>query len=122
MKKILLLFILFLYSSILNAQEREYHKIGNDQSGAVWNYSFDKQTKDGFYSWIQVVNTIKQDPVIESVEYFMEYKCKDKTASDEIVKINYRDDEKPLIDHKKMPFRSISEGSVFNSLLEKYCK
>lgn len=120
MKKIV--FSLFvLCTSILSAQKREYLLFNTDKNGVKWGYSFDKKTNDGFYSWVKVSYTEKQDPVIESNEYFIEFKCSDKTMSDQIIQINYRDQEHQ-IDKTKMPFRSISENSIFNSLFKKHCK
>ncbi|REC46440.1 hypothetical protein [Chryseobacterium pennipullorum] len=119
MKGILLFFVV--YSSISSAQKLEYLPISKDQYGAEWSYSFDKKTTDGFYSWVKVVYTATENPDTESTEYFVEFKCSDRTMSDEIVKIKFRD-QKYQIDRKKMPFRSILEKSIFNPLLEKFCK
>ena len=120
MKKIV--FSLFVScTSVLSAQKRDYHPINTDKNGVKWSYSFDKKTNYGFYSWVKVDYTEKQDPLVESNEYFIEFKCSDKTMSDQIVQMNYRDQEHQ-IDKKKMPFRSISENSIFYSLIKKYCK
>lgn len=118
MKKTVFIFVLC--TSLLSAQKREYIPF-NTNKDDMWSYSFDKKTADGFYAWVKVDYTKKQDPLMESNEYFIEFKCSDKTMSDQIVQINYRDQERQ-IDKKKMPFRSIPENSIFTSLIKQYCK
>lgn len=113
--------LLVLGATLLNAQKRDYLLLNNDKNGVKWSYSFDKKTNDGFYSWVKADYTEQQDPMVESNEYFIQFRCSDKTMSDQIVQINYRDQEHQM-DKTKMPFRSISENSIFYSLLKKQCK
>ncbi|MFC7345569.1 hypothetical protein ACFQO9_02415 [Chryseobacterium zhengzhouense] len=103
-----------------SAQKKDYKFLTTDQYDTKWYYSFEKKTSDGFYSWLKVEETLKTSPSAKSTEYLIEFKCSNKTMSDEIVIINWREG-KPNIYRKKYPFTPVPKKHIGNSLLEKYC-
>lgn len=115
-----LFFVLFLYSTFFYAQKKDYKFLSTDQHNTKWYYSFDKKTLDGFYSWLKVEETLQTNASAKSTEYLIEFKCSNKTMSDEIVIINWRE-RKPETYRKKYPFTPIPKKHIGNSLVEKYC-
>ena len=119
MKKIILLLILT--TGFFNAQKLDYKLLTKDQYNQNWYYSFDKKTENGFQAWVKSAYSYESDPSTESTEYYIEFKCSNKSMSDEIVKINWRKAE-PEISKKKMPFETVSDRHIVYSLFEKFCK
>ena len=65
--------------------------------------------------------TFENDPSTESTEYYIEFKCSNKSMSDEIVKINWRKDDAEVT-KKKMPFTPVSKNHISYSLFKEFCK
>lgn len=101
-------------------QKKDYVLLTSDQYDSNWYYSFDKKTPKGFFAWLKVTNTIKQDPSTESTEYYIEFNCESKTMSDQVIRINWRG-EKPDINNDKMPFQPVPKKHVAYPLLGKHC-
>ncbi|HAY3562637.1 TPA: hypothetical protein JRW62_001633 [Elizabethkingia meningoseptica] len=115
-----LFLVLFLCSSILYSQKKDYKLLSTDKYNNKWYYSFDKKTSDGFYSWLKMEETLQKNPSTESTEYFIEFKCSNQTMSDEIIIINWRGD-KPETYNRKAPFKTISKDNIAYNLVKKYC-
>lgn len=94
------------------------YKFLTHQKNAKWFYSVDKKTANGFFCWFKVEDTIEKDKYAKSNEYYIEFKCLEKTMSDEIVKINPRSGEKPIMERKKMPFQPIHEKHIAMAVLK----
>ena len=119
MKKLLILFIFV--SAFIKAQKTEYQFLIKDQNEENWYYSFDKQSDNGFFAWLKSEYSFENDPSTESTEFYLEFKCRDKTSSDQIVKINWREGE-PEMSKKKMPFNPVQKNHISFPLFKKFCK
>ena len=113
--------VLFFATGFIKDQKLEYKFLTKDQNNEKWYYAFDKKTDDGFYSWIKSEYTFENDPSTESTEYYIEFKCSNKSMSDEIVKINWRKDDAEVT-KKKMPFTPVSKNHISYSLFKEFCK
>ncbi len=115
---------LFLFFSLISpfslAQIVDYQKLENDKNNIQWWYAFDKKTENGFYAWLKSTFAEDQDPSTTSIEMYMEFHCADQSMSEEIVKINWRN-EAPEITNKKMPFQRIPQKHISQKLIAEFC-
>ncbi|KQT18362.1 hypothetical protein ASG31_06450 [Chryseobacterium sp. Leaf404] len=113
--------LLMSVTALCFAQKKDYKLLNTDEKGTKFYYSFDKQTKDGFFTWQKISYTEKYNPAQESLEFYVEFKCSNKTQSDQITINNWRG-AKPEIYREKSPFIPVKKNYLTYPLFEKHCK
>ena len=116
-----IILILFFATGFFKSQKLDCKLLSKNQNNENWYYAFDKKTDDAFFAWIKAEYTFENDPSTESTEFYIEFKCSNKTSSDQIVKINWRQAE-PEITKRKMPFQSVSKKHISYPLFKEFCK
>ncbi|WP_313504284.1 hypothetical protein [Kaistella carnis] len=113
--------LLILTTGFFKAQKLDYKFLTKDQNNEKWYYAIDKEADDGFHAWVKAEYTFDNDPSTESTEYYIEFKCSNKSMSDEIVKINWRKADAEIT-KRKMPFGPVSKNHISYPLFKKFCK